>query len=134
MSISFSQAVSTTSIRQYILGSSFFIIRLPFNIKGDRGDDAEETVLLSLGTLSVLAVFKMNQKRVVTIVEVINAKSPLSDQPTLADFLSPRSTHVKMMVVWSPVTIALGIVIDVVVDDLILGTGSRESLSRTENP
>ena len=49
-------------------------------------------------------------------------------------FLRPHGTHVKSVIVRSPIAIALGIIIDPVVDHLIFSAGSRKGLSAIEYP
>ena len=80
----------------------------------------------------MFAVLEIDEERVVTVIEVIDAEDPLMGGATV--LLRPDRTDIQSVVVGGTVTVALGIIVDPVVNDLVLATRGGEGLTTVENP
>ena len=80
----------------------------------------------------MFAVLEIDEERVVTVIEVIDAEDPLMGGATV--LLRPDRTDIQSVVVGGTVTVALGIIVDPVVNDLVLATRGSEGLTTVEDP
>ena len=83
-------------------------------------------------TGAILVVLKIDKVGVITVIDVVDAEDPLCG--VLLVLLTPDGTHVKVVVVRSTIAVALSVVVDPVVLNLVLGTGGGEGLAAVEDP
>ena len=84
------------------------------------------------GAIALFTVLEVDEEWIVAIIEIVDAENPLLSGATV--FLGPDSTDIKTVVIGCTIAIALGIIVDPIVDDLIFSAGSREGLSAVEHP
>ena len=80
----------------------------------------------------MFTVLEIDEERIVAIIEIVDAEDPLMGSATV--FLRPDGTDIKTVIVGCTIAVALGIIIDPVVDNLVFATGSRKSLTTVEYP
>ena len=132
MSISFSQETRESPFIIYIRYKRYFFISLEFDVKRYAWHDAKETVLNGTGASTVLAILKVDEVGVITVVEIIDAKRPL--RGVLPVLLAPDGTHVEVVVVGGSIAVALSVIIDPVLFYLVFGTGGCKCLTAIEDP
>ena len=83
-------------------------------------------------TGAILVVLKIDKVGVITVIDVVDAEDPLCG--VFLVLLTPAGTHIAVVIVRSTIAVALSVVVDPVVLNLVLGTGGGEGLAAVEDP